>query len=94
MVLTKVMKNQDQIFLNHKFAQANLGVGPQQNESTPASRIWDFISMNPCTFHGTKGDEDPQDFIEEVFKVVDVMGVTSRERAELVIYQLKDVSQE
>ena len=38
-------------------------------------------------------DEDPQGFIDEVFKVVDVMGVTPRERDELAAYQLKDVDQ-
>ena len=49
--------------------------------------------MNPPTFHGTKVYEDPQDFIYEVFKVVDAMDVTPREKAELVDYQLKDVAQ-
>ena len=49
--------------------------------------------MNPSTFHGTKLDEDPQGFIDEVFKVVDTMGVTPREKAELAAYQLKDVAQ-
>ena len=49
--------------------------------------------MNPPTFHGTKVDEDPQGFIDEVFKVVDAMGVTPREKVELASYQLKDVPQ-
>ena len=44
--------------------------------------------MNPPTFHGTKVDEDPQGFIDEVFKVVDAMGVTSREKVELVVLLL------
>ena len=39
--------------------------------------------MNPPTFHGTKVDEDPQGFIDEVLKVVDVMGLNPREKAEL-----------
>ena len=38
-------------------------------------------------------DEDPQGFIDEVFKVVYVMGVTPREKAELDAYQLKEVAQ-
>ena len=49
--------------------------------------------MNPPTFHGTKVDEDPQGFIDEVFKVVDTMRLTSREKAGLATYQLKDVTQ-
>ena len=51
------------------------------------------MRINPPSFHGTKVDEDPKDFIDEVFKVVDSMGVTPREKAELAAYQLKDVAQ-
>ena len=49
--------------------------------------------MNPPTFHGTKVVEDPNGFIDEVFKVVYVMGVTPREKAELAAYQIKKVAQ-
>ena len=51
------------------------------------------MRINPPTFHGTVVDKDPQDFIYKVFKVVDFMGVTSREKDELANYQLKDVTQ-
>ena len=51
------------------------------------------MRMNPPTFHGTKVDEDPQGFIDEVFKVVDSMGVNYRAKVKLVAYQLKDVDQ-
>ena len=50
------------------------------------------MRMNPPTFHGTKVDEDPQGFIDEVFKVVDVMDVTPTQKAKLTTYKLKDVS--
>ena len=49
--------------------------------------------MNPPIFHRIMMDEDPQGFIDEAFKVVDAMGVTPREKAELAAYQLKDVAQ-
>ena len=49
--------------------------------------------MNPPEFHGSKVDEDPQAFIDEVSRVVTIMGVTSEERAELAAYQLKEVAQ-
>ncbi|WMV50145.1 hypothetical protein MTR67_043530, partial [Solanum verrucosum] len=49
--------------------------------------------MNPPTFNGSKVDENPQGFIEEVFKVIDAMGVSPREKAELAAYHLKDVAQ-
>ncbi|XP_027767754.1 uncharacterized protein LOC114074031 [Solanum pennellii] len=49
--------------------------------------------MNPPNFYGTKVEEDPQGFIDEVFKVLDYMGVSSQEKAEVSAYQLKDVAQ-
>ena len=49
--------------------------------------------MNPPTFHVTKVDEDPKGFINEVFNVVDYIGLTRRKKAELDNYKLKDVAQ-
>ena len=45
--------------------------------------------MIPPTFHGTKVVEYPNGFIDEVFNVVDAMGVTPSEKGELASYQLK-----
>ncbi|XP_049397305.1 uncharacterized protein LOC125861453 [Solanum stenotomum] len=75
--------------------QANRDVIPRviDIESIVASRLRDFTRMNHCTFLGSKVDEDPQNFIEEVFKIVDAMGVTPMKKAELISYQLKDVAQ-
>ena len=39
------------------------------------------MRMNPTTFHVTKVDKDPQGFIDEVFMLVDAMGVTTIENA-------------
>src|SRR5688572_8712493 len=61
--------------------------------STPTSRVRDFTRMNPPEFHGSKVDEDPQAFIDEVSRVVTIMAGTSEERAELAAYQLKGVAQ-
>ena len=41
------------------------------------------MRMNPHTFHGTKVCEYPQGLIDEVFKVVDSMGLNPNEKAEL-----------
>ena len=38
-------------------------------------------------------EEDPQRFIDEVFKVLEAMGVSSQEKAELAAYQLRDMAQ-
>ena len=48
--------------------------------------------MNPPTFYGTKVDEDLQGFIDEVFNMVEAMGVTPTEKVELAAYQLKYVA--
>src|SRR5688500_8214453 len=47
---------------------------------TPASWIRDFTRMNPPEYYGSKANEDPQDFIEEIFKIVDIMGVSPTEK--------------
>ena len=51
------------------------------------------MKINPPTFNGTKADKDLKCFIDEVFKVVDVIWVTSKEKEELPNYQLKYVAQ-
>lgn len=48
--------------------------------------------MNLRTFLFSKVEEDLQGFIDEVFTVVDSMGVTSLGKEELAAYQLKDVA--
>src|SRR5688572_18746514 len=64
------------------------------NMTTPASRIRDFTRMNPPVFYGSKVEEDPQEFIEQLLKIVNIMGVTPIEKAELARYQLQGVAQE
>ncbi|WMV55302.1 hypothetical protein MTR67_048687 [Solanum verrucosum] len=49
--------------------------------------------MNPPEFHGYKVEKDPQEFIDEVYKVLMIMGVTQVEKKELTAYQLKGVVQ-
>ena len=44
-------------------------------------------------FFGSKKDEYPQDFLDEVYKILYAIGVTSIEKDELASYQLKDVTQ-
>ena len=48
--------------------------------------------MNPLMFFGSKVNEDPQDFSDEINKIVHAMGVTSNQEVDLVTYQLKDVT--
>ncbi|KAF3632584.1 Deoxyhypusine synthase [Capsicum annuum] len=48
--------------------------------------------MNPPSFLGSKTDEDPREFIDQIHKVTDIIGVTTVESAELVTYKLQDVA--
>ncbi|WMV37224.1 hypothetical protein MTR67_030609 [Solanum verrucosum] len=53
-------------------AQANrkaLNALVNPNVGTTTSKIRDFTRMNPLKFHGSKVDEDPQEFIDEVYKI-------------------------
>lgn len=63
------------------------------NENLIYVRVWDFTHMKPLEFHGLRMDEDPKDFIDEVQKIVWVMGITLIESAYLASYQLKGMSQ-
>lgn len=50
------------------------------------------MQMNPQKFLGSKADDDPFKFIEEAYQVIAVMGIPSKEKDELVAYQLKGVA--
>ncbi|KAF3651801.1 putative auxin-induced protein 5NG4-like [Capsicum annuum] len=60
--------------------------------NSAAAGIRDFTRINPPSFFGSKPDEDPQEFIDQVQKVIDIMGVTSYQSAEFDTYQLQDVT--
>ncbi|XP_049399690.1 uncharacterized protein LOC125863705 [Solanum stenotomum] len=74
--------------------QANRDVVAPANpiRGMDTSRVREVLKMNPPEFYGSKVEEDPNGFIEEVYKVLAIIGVTSRDRAELAAYQLKDVA--
>ncbi|WMV36755.1 hypothetical protein MTR67_030140 [Solanum verrucosum] len=70
-------------------------VGQQRGarqEEADTSRIHEFLRMNPPSFTGSRTAVDPENFIEEMKKVFDVMHVTDTVRVELVAYQLKIVA--
>ena len=75
--------------------QANRDISPcpHQQVTTMAFRLRDFTRMNPPTLYGSKVDEDPQEFIDEVYKILLAMELSKSEKAEFATYQLKDVAQ-
>lgn len=68
-------------------------VSPLPHVPTLTSRVRNFARMNPPEFYSSKVDEGIQEFINEVHKVLAVIGVTLEEKAKLAVYQLKGVAQ-
>ena len=49
-------------------------------EKTMTTRLRNFVTMNPPIILGSKVGEDPQEFLDGVYKVLSSMGVTSWEK--------------
>ena len=47
-----------------------------------ASRLRDFTRMNTTVYYGSKTNEDPQEFVDEMYKILCAMGVNEEEKAE------------
>ena len=58
-----------------------------------ASRLRDFNSMNPPIFFAYNVNKYPQDFLNEVYKILFIMALSSNAKEELAAYQLNDVAQ-
>lgn len=57
-----------------------------------ATRVRDFMRINPLEFYGSKMAEDPIEFIREAYLIMVVIGIPFKEKAKLVDYQLKGVA--
>ena len=49
--------------------------------------------MNPRAFYESIVKKDPQEFIDETYKILIYMGLATSDKDELSTYQLKDVAQ-
>ena len=82
MDLAQVVTTQINLIIVHRVNVVN---------RTMTSRLRGFVRMNPPIFLSFKMGEDPQEFLDGVYKVLIAMGVTSRVKAELASYQLRDI---
>ncbi|TMX05622.1 hypothetical protein EJD97_014308 [Solanum chilense] len=72
-------------------AQAKLEVLPRANQHVcnMASRLRDFTRMNRPTFYGSKVEEHPYEFIDEIYKILHAVGLSTSEKVDLATYLLK-----
>ncbi|TMX02203.1 hypothetical protein EJD97_022372 [Solanum chilense] len=75
-------------------AQMNRQVGPRvpHHANTMPLHMREFTKTNPPMYFRSRADEDPQYFLDEVYKNYAIC-LTSIEKAELAGYQLKYVAQ-
>ncbi|WMV50683.1 hypothetical protein MTR67_044068 [Solanum verrucosum] len=69
-------------------------VGQRENrqEEADTSRIREFLRMNPPSITSSSVTEDPKNFVEEPYKVFELMLVVDAKRVELAAYQLMGVA--
>ena len=87
--LTQAANTQAQLMMTH----ANREVVPRayQQDATMDSHLRDFTRMNPPNFYRSKVVEDPQEFIDEIYKILYRMGLSTSEKVELSTYKLNYV---
>ena len=82
-MLAQYMNNQN----NHIHDHVNKNGGPA------VSSVRYFVRMNPPEFFGSQtNNENPQNFLDKIKKIFEMMQVTGNYRVELASYQLKDVA--
>ncbi|XP_015054851.1 uncharacterized protein LOC107001235 [Solanum pennellii] len=63
-----------------------------QQEEVDTSRVREFLRVNPPSITRSSPTEDPENFVEELKKVFEVMHMVDVERVELAAYQLMGVA--
>ncbi|TMX04879.1 hypothetical protein EJD97_004154 [Solanum chilense] len=73
--------------------QVNLSMVPRVVERTMTSRLRYFVRINSPIFLGSKVGDEPQEFLDGVYKMFIYMGVKYRKKVELASCQLRNFSQ-
>ena len=84
-LLTSIVANQSQ-------RQEGPIVGAGVANRAAGTKICDFLNLDPPSFTGSNSNEDPQDFIDQIQRTLDVMHVSGTEATELATYRLKSVA--
>ncbi|XP_055801357.1 uncharacterized protein LOC129870557 [Solanum dulcamara] len=58
---------------------------------TEARRVHDFTCINPLEFYGSMVNEDPQEFVEGIYKIVDIMGIGLVEKSAKTSLLIKEM---
>ncbi|PHT26579.1 AP-1 complex subunit gamma-2 [Capsicum baccatum] len=64
-------------------------MGYSGTDRAASLRMQDFLKLDPPTFTGSDLIEDPQDFIDQIQRVSDVMHMSGKETVELAVYRFK-----
>ena len=96
--MTQAITTQAQVITTQsqsRTAQTNREVVPQANQqvSTMASLLRDFTRTKSPIFYGSVIEEEPQELIDEIYKILYSMELTTSEKADSATYQFKDVVQ-
>ncbi|XP_060170070.1 uncharacterized protein LOC132600738 [Lycium barbarum] len=62
------------------------------SDQSASTRARDFITLKPPEFYGSKPEEDPQNFIDEMLRTLRIIHASDTESVELASYRLRDVA--
>ncbi|XP_055803379.1 uncharacterized protein LOC129872411 [Solanum dulcamara] len=66
--------------------------GPNDVNRQDRLRVRDFLACNPLEFHGSRTAEDPQEFIRQMQRTLQIIRASETESVELASYRLHDVA--